>query len=79
MKTMHATINSSKKLVEFSALRAKHHKFYYIIINNFSSVFFRERTEFEKSEIFADNPSPKICSKTLFRHKRFSKLFLILS
>jgi len=51
MKTMPATINISKKFVEFSALRAKHHKFYYIIINNFSSVFFRERTEFEKSEI----------------------------
>ena len=39
-KTINFVAATIKKLVEFSALRAEHQKFYYIIINNFSDIFF---------------------------------------
>ena len=35
--------NCAKKLMKFSALRAQHWKFFYIIINNFSVVLFFEK------------------------------------
>ena len=49
-----ATINCEIKLMEFSAYRVEQEKFYYIIINNFSSVFFRN--------ILAFPPPPKFLS-----------------
>ena len=59
-----ATTNCSKKLINFSALRAQHQfdYIYYIIINNFPSVFF--------SYIFAAPPKKKISH--LFIHKIFA-------
>ena len=41
-KTITATIIYAKKLVEFCALRAQNKKFNYIVIHNFSSVYFSQ-------------------------------------
>ena len=64
-------IIAQKKLVEFSALRAQHQKFYYIIINNFSSVFFSQNFRFPP-------PSPQMSHLFLSRNFRlFSRNFRI--
>lgn len=52
-KTIAATMYCGKNLVEFSVLKVQNYKFYFIMINNFSSLLF--------SQHFRIPPSPK-CS-----------------
>ena len=65
-----ALINCEKMVVEFSALIAQNYKFYYIIINNFSSAFFW-RNRFQR------NLRKKQKSLAFFLSERNEKSFLL--